>query len=139
MTTPVDQLKTAVIIEDDPEIRHILSEVLESAGFSTVSVGNGIDGIQAVLSYKPLITTLDVNMPGIDGIETLRRLRAAGYENPAAMLTSLANRQTVEDAISAGADNYIRKDTPKDEIIAALRALLAAADEENDDASAPSA
>jgi CheY-like chemotaxis protein len=60
-------MKTAVIIEDDPDIRHLIVEVLEAAGFSTVSVGNGIDGVRAVLSYQPLVTTLDVNMPGIDG------------------------------------------------------------------------
>ena len=67
MSDPSAPLKTAVIIEDDPEIRHLIVEVLEAAGFSTVSVGNGIDGVRAVASYQPSITTLDVNMPGIDG------------------------------------------------------------------------
>jgi CheY-like chemotaxis protein len=131
-----------LIVDDEPHVRRYLSLVVRSLG--PVQVHEASDGDAALALYPtlvppPILVLLDVNMPGIDGIETLRRLRAAGYENPAAMLTSLANRQTVEDAISAGADNYIRKDTPKDEIIAALRALLAAADEENDDASAPSA
>ena len=76
MSSPTGGPQTAVIIEDDPEIRHILTEVLESAGFSTVSVGNGIDGVHAVLTYKPLLTTLDVNMPGIDGFEAAKRIRA---------------------------------------------------------------
>ena len=76
MSTDAGVSKTAVIVEDDPQIRHILAETLEAAGFSTVSVGNGIDGVRAVLSYQPLITTLDVNMPGIDGFEAARRIRA---------------------------------------------------------------
>jgi CheY-like chemotaxis protein len=47
MTDPSLPMKTAVIIEDDPDIRHLIVEVLEAAGFSTVSVGNGIDGVRA--------------------------------------------------------------------------------------------
>ena len=74
MSDSSELLKTAVIVEDDPDIRHLLVEVLESAGFSTVSVGNGIDGVRAVIAYQPLITTLDVNMPGIDGFEAARRI-----------------------------------------------------------------
>jgi len=119
-----------LIVDDEPHVRRFLSLVVRSLG--PFQVHEAADGeaalaLYAALSPAPALVLLDVNMPGIDGIETLRRLRAAGYENPAAMLTSLANRQTIEDAISAGADHYLRKDTPKDEILAALRALLPAA------------
>ncbi len=116
-----------LIVDDEPHVRRYLSLVVR--GLGPVRVHEAEDGETALAIYPsisppPSLVLLDVNMPGMDGIETLRRLRAAGYENPAAMLTSLANRQTVEDAISAGADHYIRKDTPKEEILASLRALL---------------
>ncbi len=129
-----------LIVDDEPHVRRYLSLVVRSLG--PVQVHEAPDGEAALALYPsivppPLLVLLDVNMPGIDGIETLRRLRAAGYDNPAAMLTSLANRQTVEDAISAGADHYIRKDTPKDEIVAALRALLVPADGDSPASSSP--
>ncbi len=127
-----------LIVDDEPHVRRYLSLVVRTLG--TVQVHEASDGEAALAIYPtiappPILVLLDVNMPGIDGIETLRRLRAAGYENPAAMLTSLANRQTIEDAISAGADNYIRKDTPKEEIVAALRDLLSAEEDDESPAS----
>lgn len=117
-----------LIVDDEPHVRRYLSLVVRALG--AVQVHEAPDGEAALALFpsiapQPILVLLDVNMPGIDGIETLRRLRAAGYDNPAAMLTSLANRQTIEEAISAGADNYIRKDTPKEEIVAELRELLA--------------
>jgi len=59
---------------------------------------------------------LDVNMPILDGLGTLREIMAIDPEAVIVMLTSLANRQTVEEALERGATNYIRKDTPRDEI-----------------------
>lgn len=116
-----------LVVDDEAHVRRYLS--LVARGLGAVQVHEAPDGESALaiyptLSPAPILVLLDVNMPGIDGIETLRRLRAAGYENPAVMLTSLANRQTVEDAMDAGADHYLRKDTQKEEILAALRAVL---------------
>lgn len=123
MSTPADDLKTAVIIEDDAEIRHILSEVLESAGFSTVSVGNGIDGVRAVVTYKPLLTTIDVNMPGIDGFEATRRIRAQS-DTYIIMLTGLADEADVVAGLGAGADDYLLKPFRPRELRARVEALL---------------
>lgn len=115
--------KTAVIVEDDPDVRHLLAEVLEAAGFSTVSVGNGIDGIQAVLAYQPLVTTLDVNMPGIDGFEAARRIRKQS-DTYIIMLTGLAEEADVVLGLGAGADEYIVKPFRPREFRARLEALL---------------
>ena len=130
-----------LIVDDEPHVRRYLSLVVRSLG--AVQVHEAPDGEAALALYPsivptPLLVMLDVNMPGIDGIETLRRLRAAGYDNPAVMMTSLANRQTIEDAISAGADHYMRKDTPKETIVADLRAVLAGDDASDDEGEAPS-
>ncbi len=108
MSDNTELLKTAVIVEDDPDIRHLLVEVLESAGFSTVSVGNGIDGVRAVIAYQPLITTLDVNMPGIDGFEAARRIRAQS-DTYIIMLTGLEEEADVVLGLGAGADEYVVK------------------------------
>ncbi len=123
MSDSADAHKTAVIVEDDPDIRHLLVEVLESAGFSTVSVGNGIDGVRAVIAYQPLITTLDVNMPGIDGFEAARRIRAQS-DTYIIMLTGLEDEADVVLGLGAGADEYVVKPFRPRELRARIEALL---------------
>ncbi len=123
MSDSADVTKTAVIVEDDPDIRHLLVEVLESAGFSTVSVGNGIDGVRAVIAYQPLITTLDVNMPGIDGFEAARRIRAQS-DTYIIMLTGLEDEADVVLGLGAGADEYVVKPFRPRELRARIEALL---------------
>ncbi|MHC2997851.1 response regulator transcription factor [Microbacterium sp. HJ5] len=123
MSSTVDDVQTAVIIEDDAEIRHILSEVLESAGFSTVSADNGMDGVRAVLAHKPLLTTLDVTMPGIDGFEAARRIRAQS-DTYIIMLTGLQDEADVVAGLGAGADDYLLKPFRPRELRARVDALL---------------
>ncbi len=123
MTDPSLPMKTAVIIEDDPDIRHLIVEVLEAAGFSTVSVGNGIDGVRAVLSYQPLVTTLDVNMPGIDGFEAARRIRAQS-DTFIIMITGLEEEADVVVGLGSGADDYIVKPFRPRELRARIDSLL---------------
>ncbi|WOF22274.1 response regulator [Microbacterium betulae] len=123
MSDPGAPMKTAVIVEDDPDVRHLLVDVLEAAGFSTVSAGNGIDGVRAVLTYQPLITTLDVNMPGIDGFEAARRIRA-GSDTYIIMLTALEDEADVVLGLSAGADEYLNKPFRPRELRARIDALL---------------
>jgi two-component system, OmpR family, response regulator len=116
-------LKTAVIIEDDADIRHILVEVFEAAGFSTVSVGNGIDGVRAVLRYQPMITTLDVNMPGIDGIEAARRIRVQS-DTYIIMITALQDEADVVMGLASGADEYLVKPFRPRELRARIEAIM---------------
>lgn len=117
-------IKTAVIIEDDPDVRHLLADVLEAAGFSTVSVGNGIDGVQAVLTYQPMITTLDVNLPGIDGFEAARRIRARNSDTYIVMLTGQVDEADVVLGLAAGADDFITKPFRPRELRARIEAML---------------
>ncbi|BDZ39169.1 response regulator transcription factor [Microbacterium suwonense] len=124
MTSEANQAaKTAVVIEDDPDVRHLLSEVLESAGFSTISAGNGIDGVSAVLTYQPLITTVDVNMPGIDGFEAVRRIRAHS-DTYIIMLTALDEEADAVLGLTAGADEYLNKPFRPRELRARVEAML---------------
>lgn len=123
MEDSTDALKTAVVIEDDPDIRHLLAEVLESAGFSTVSIGNGLDGVRAVAAYQPLITTLDVHMPGIDGFEAARRIRAQS-DTYIIMLTGLDDETDVVLGLGAGADEYLTKPFRPRELRARIDALM---------------
>lgn len=123
MTDPTSAAKTAVIVEDDPDIRHLIGEVLEAAGFSTVSVGNGVDGVRAVASYQPTITTLDVNMPGIDGFEAARRIRAQS-DTYIIMITGLEEEADVVLGLGAGADEYVVKPFRPRELRARVESLM---------------
>ncbi|HET6301954.1 response regulator transcription factor [Microbacterium sp.] len=123
MNAPADELLTAVIIEDDPEIRRILSQVLEAAGFTTVSADNGLDGVRAVVTHRPLLTTLDVTMPGIDGFEAARRIRAQS-DTYIIMLTALSDEADVVAGLGAGADDYLLKPFRPRELRARIDAAL---------------
>jgi CheY-like chemotaxis protein len=122
-----------IIVDDEPHVRLFLSLIVRSMGTVTIlEAPTGKDAVTMFNALKepPCLMMLDVNMPGMDGIETLRQLRLDGALCPIVMLTSLATRQRIEDAIASGADHYIRKDTPKDEIRKQLQFVL---DEETTD------
>ncbi|MDI6912528.1 response regulator transcription factor [Nocardioides sp.] len=98
----------AVIIEDDPDVRDLIDIVLTQSGFRTVVTENGPDGVEAVRQHNPLLTTLDVNMPGMDGFAAAKRLRE--FSNTyLIMITALADEIDVVQGFEAGADDYLVK------------------------------
>lgn len=115
-----------LLVDDEAHVRKFIALVLKQLGATTImEAANGRDAVEVFKREQPNMVLLDVNMPIQDGIQTLREIRALSSDCVVVMLTSLANRQTVEEALNLGADNYIRKDTPKDEILASLKATIA--------------
>jgi len=100
--------RSAVVIDDDPEVQHLLAEILTGAGFITRTADNGLDGIAAVRDHQPLLTTLDVDMPGIDGYETARRIREAS-DTYIVLITALADETDAVLGFGAGADDVVVK------------------------------
>lgn len=123
MSDNTETRRVAVVIEDDADIRHLLDTVLTQAGFQVITAGNGLDGIQAVRNYEPLVTTLDVNMPGMDGFETARRIRdfSSTY---LIMLTALGEEIDALQGLDAGADDYILKPFRPRELRARVEAMM---------------
>lgn len=100
--------QTAVVIDDDPDVRDLLVQVLSSAGFSVIAAENGYDGVEAVFAHNPDITTLDVNMPGIDGFETARRIRERS-DTYIMLITALTDEADAILGFSVGADDVVTK------------------------------
>ncbi|RZU66306.1 DNA-binding response OmpR family regulator [Microterricola gilva] len=115
--------RIAVVIEDDADIRQLLATVLEQAGFDTILTGNGVDGVNAVREHDPVITTLDVSMPGIDGFETAKRIRAFS-STYLIMLTARAEEIDTLQGLEAGADDYVTKPFRPRELRARIEAML---------------
>ncbi|HEY9249576.1 MAG TPA: response regulator transcription factor [Rariglobus sp.] len=115
----------ALIVDDEPHVRKYISLILRSLGASAiVEAANGLEGFAAYQRERPDLVLLDVNMPVQDGLETIRQIRAFDPDASVIMLTSLATRQTIEEAAESGALHYLRKDTPRDELISLLKELL---------------
>ncbi|GAA3203563.1 response regulator transcription factor [Microbacterium terregens] len=115
--------QTAIVIEDDPAVRELLLEVFEAAGFDATGTDNGVDGVALVEKHRPHITTVDVSMPGIDGFETVRRVRALS-DTFIVLVTARTDESDVVLGLSIGADDYITKPFRPREFRARVEAML---------------
>lgn len=115
--------RVAVVIEDDQDIRNLLETVLSQAGFSVITAANGLDGIDAVRVHDPTVVTLDVNLPGIDGFETAKRIRSFS-DTYIVMLTALQDEIDTLQGLEAGADDYVTKPFRPRELRARIEAML---------------
>jgi two-component system chemotaxis response regulator CheY len=110
-----------MLVDDEAHIRKFISLLLRHLGVERImEASNGSLAIELYKKEQPDLVMLDVNMPVMDGLETLRALKAINPDCVVIMLTSLANRQTIDQAAALGAANYIRKDAPPEEIGRAL-------------------
>ena len=115
--------RAAVVIEDDADIRGLIGEVLTQAGFLVHTAANGLEGIEAVREAQPVVTTLDVSMPGIDGFETARRIRTIS-ETYLVMVTARTEEIEVLQGLQSGADDYLTKPFRPRELRARIEAML---------------
>jgi DNA-binding NarL/FixJ family response regulator len=116
---------TAVIADDSNTLRRLLRAILEDAGLRVV--GEACDGQQAidlVRQQRPDLLCLDVEMPVMDGITALSRLRVVAPQLPVMMITSRADRETVQGAAQHGAKGYIVKPYQPEKVAEAIRRLL---------------
>jgi two-component system response regulator MprA len=113
-----------LVVDDDPSLREALALVLDLNGFEVSTAQDGREAIRTLAVASPDAVILDVLMPGLDGLEVCRRMRATGDRTPVLMLTARAEVGDRVAGLEAGADDYLAKPFAREELVARLRALL---------------
>src|SRR3979409_1105339 len=112
-----------LVADDEPQIRRVLRSTLSSQGYIIIEAKTGEEAVEAVRKEKPDLVLLDVNMPGIGGIEACREIRR-GSDAPIIMLTVRNAERDKVAALDAGADDYVVKPFSFGELLARIRAAL---------------
>ena len=120
-------MATILIIEDEPELVKVLRSYLEQAGFNVLSAGRGDTGLSAWEHKHPDLVILDLNLPGMDGLDVARAIRRKG-STPIIMLTARVDETDQLIGLELGADDYIAKPFSPRVVVARVRALLRRAD-----------
>ena len=114
---------TILVVDDEPQIRRVLRSTLSSQGYVIIEAKDGEEGIEVARKTKPDLVLLDVNMPGMGGIEACREIRR-GSSAPIIMLTVRNAERDKVLALDAGADDYVVKPFGIEELLARIRASL---------------
>jgi len=122
-------MSTLLIIEDEPELVRVLRSYLEQAGFTILTALRGDTGLTAWEDKHPDLVILDLNLPGMDGLEVARRIRQnETRRTPIIMLTARADETDQLLGLELGADDYIPKPFSPRIVVARVQALLRRAD-----------
>ncbi len=116
------QLIRTLLVDDEAHIRLLMKTLLSTMGCEIVAEAG--DGEQALVQFRaqrPQVTLLDINMPKMDGVATLEAIRAEFPDAFVIMLTSLTSMAMVERCLDLGAANYLRKDTPLEQMKQEIR------------------
>ena len=112
-----------LLVEDDFDLAGALSRSLVARGFEVLCCADGKEALAAARRTAFDVITLDLSLPGLDGLEVLRRLRDGGSTTPVLALTARAAVTDRVAGLEAGADDYLAKPFDLDELVARLRAL----------------
>jgi two-component system, OmpR family, response regulator ResD len=114
-----------VVVEDDPDISELVGRYLEKAGYQAERIGSGRAALSAILSRPPDLVVLDLMLPGIDGLEVMRRLREGDRDRIAViLLTAKGEESDRVIGLRLGADDYVVKPFSPAELVARVDAVL---------------
>jgi DNA-binding NarL/FixJ family response regulator len=114
-----------LVVDDEPKISKLARDYLEKSGFGVVTAVDGQTALTTFRHEKPDLVVLDLNLPGMDGLHGLARLREASPATPVAILSATDDREHVHQALALGAAGYIPKSAGSDVILNAIRLVLA--------------
>jgi two-component system KDP operon response regulator KdpE len=112
-----------LVVDDEPQIRRVMRVILSSQGYQIAEARSGEEALNKFREFLPDLVLLDLNMPGMGGLEACRALRA-GSEVPVIILTIRNTEDEKVEALDAGADDYVTKPFSMKELLARIRAAL---------------
>jgi two-component system KDP operon response regulator KdpE len=115
---------TVLVVDDERSIRVSLRTILANIGFEVLEAARGEEALSLIRATQPDAVLLDINMPGLDGIEVCRAIRRESRRLPIIMLTVQDKEEQKVEALDAGADDYVTKPFQLRELIARLRAVV---------------
>jgi DNA-binding response OmpR family regulator len=114
---------SVLVVDDDGDVRALVAELLERAGYTVVQAPNGREGLHLLFERRPDLIVLDVSMPELDGWATLERIRELS-DVPVVMLSALGAELEKVRALRSGADDYITKPFGRQELLARVESVL---------------
>src|SRR6266436_3163155 len=115
--------RTIPVVDDEPQIRRVLRATLSSNGYEVLEAKDGPEAIDMVIRERPDLILLDVNMPGMSGLEACSKIRLS-YQGPIIMVTVRNTERDKILALDSGADDYVVKPFAMGELLARIRAAL---------------
>jgi two-component system KDP operon response regulator KdpE len=124
-TQPIPKREAAkiLVVDDEPQVRRALRAILTGHGCSVIEVRDGEEALEEMKVERPDLVLLDINMPGLDGFETCRRIRQES-DVPIIMVTVRGSEKDKVQALDAGADDYLVKPFGTQELLARVRAAV---------------
>src|SRR5687768_10512576 len=123
MVTLQDQTRQILIVEDDSDTAEVVCTVLQAAGYNAIAVDSGSVALDQIANIEPDLVLLDINLPDINGLDLLRRVRASSFL-PMIILSGYSQERDKVQALEAGADDFMAKPFSPDELVARVMALL---------------
>ena len=123
-TGELGAMQRILVIDDDPAVTSVLKRGLSYEGFAVDIASSGVEGLAIAREHVPDLVVLDIMMPGMDGLEVLRRLRGSDSKLPVLLLTGRDAPADQIDGLERGADDYVVKPFTFEILVARVRALL---------------
>ncbi len=113
-----------LIVEDNRTLANNVRRYLELESYAASVCFDGAEGLRRILDHGPDCVILDLDLPGMHGLEVCRRMRAVGNTSPVLMLTASGSKRDIVQGLDAGADDYLVKPFDMEELVARVRTLL---------------
>ena len=129
------EILKVLVVDDEPNIRDLLSASLRFAGHQVATAANGTDAINMITETKPDIVLLDVMLPDISGFGVTKKIRGMGIEVPILFLTARDDTEDKVTGLTVGGDDYVTKPFSLDEIMARISAIMRRTSKDGQDGS----
>ena len=118
------RLGRVLVVDDDPDTVDLLTTILSDAGYEVIAAFTGGDGLMVLEVESPDVILLDLQMPGLHGMDVLRRLRMARPEIPVIIVSGQGDAELARATLRRGAVDYIRKPMDPEHLVRAVAAAL---------------